>query len=235
MAALVVDEPAKTKAANLAPVETTKPAALANKRNPFFASFSKLGSKKSISEAKPLEAAPIKDKDADTVEPVSAEALVIPALEATEPLAAAIASPATVLVAAVTNGVTKTAEAKLEVKLETKTESTQKRKSIFGLGTSKDKKEEGDGEKLKTYFAKIRNTIKGKSSPKTAEKAPEKASEKTEETAAETAAKATAETAAEPTAETLAATDAIEATAEPIISEPISAAPAAAPQVSATA
>jgi hypothetical protein len=113
------------------------------------------------------------------------------------------------------------------VKPETKTEPPQNRKSSlpFGLGLSKEKKEEVDGEKTKTSpFAKIRQTIKGRSFPKAAEKAPEKAPEKTEETAAEPAVETPAAT-----------TEASETAAEPIISEPISAAPAAAPQVSATA
>jgi hypothetical protein len=225
-----VVEPAKTEVATPAPVETAKPATPANKRNSsiFGSLSSKFGQKKSVSEAKPSEAAPaVPVKDADIVEPVSAEAPVIPVPEASEPLAAAVASPATVPVTEVTNGVPETEEDKPEVKPETKSEPVQKRKSSlpFGLGLSKEKKDEVDGEKPKSSpFAKLRQTIKGKTSPKAAEKTPEKAPEKTEESASE------------PAVETPEVnTEAAETTAEPIISEPISAAPAAAPQVSATA
>jgi hypothetical protein len=230
VAAPVVDEPAKTEVATPGPAETAKPATPANKRNSsiFGSLSSKFGQKKSVSEAKPSEAAPVVPaKDTDVVEPISAEAPVIPAPEASEPLAAAVASPATVPVTEVTNGVPKTEEDKPEVKPETKSDPVQKRKSSlpFGLGLSKEKKDEVDGEKPKSSpFAKLRQTIKGKTSPKAAEKTPEKAPEKTEESASE------------PAVETPEVnTEAAETTAEPIISEPISTAPAAAPQVSATA
>jgi len=226
VAAPVVDEPAKTEVATPGPAETAKPATPANKRNSsIFGSFSsKFGQKKSVSEAKPSEAAPVVPaKDTDVVEPISAEAPVIPAPEASEPLAAAVASPATVPVTEVTNGVPKTEEDKPEVKPETKSDPVQKRKSSlpFGLGLSKEKKDEVDGEKPKSSpFAKLRQTIKGKTSPKAAEKIPEK----------------TEESASEPAVETPEVnTEAAETTAEPIISEPISTAPAAALQVSATA
>jgi hypothetical protein len=238
VAAPVVDEPAKTEE-KAAPAETTKPA---NKRNSsiFGSLSSKFGSKKAVSEVKPSsEAAPaVPAKDATTTEPVSAEAPVIPAPEASEPLATAVESPAAVPTTEVTNGVTEPEEVKPEVKPETKTEVPQKRKSSlpFGFG-GKEKTAETDGEKKPSPFARIRQTIKGKSSPKSAEKAAEKAPEKTEEAAAEPAAAAAAEATAEPatTEEPAITSEAAEIPTEPKISEPNSAAPAATQQISTTA
>jgi hypothetical protein len=163
-------------------------------------------------------------KDAAAVEPVSAEAPVIPAPEASEPLAASVETPATAPATEQTKA--ETEEAKPEVKPEPKTEVAQKRKSSlpFRLGSPKEKTAEVDGEKPLSPFAKLRQTIKGRSSPKAAEKTPEKASEKAEEKAAEPATETPATT-SEPAA----------TTTEPVISEPISAAHQPTTEVSATA
>jgi hypothetical protein len=144
---------------------------------------------------------------------------VIPAVESTEPLATSVASPATVPTetVAVTNGETKPAE--------TPAVKSDKRKSSLPWLNSKKEKaatsdEEGEKEKPLSPFAKLRATVKGRTSPKT-EKAPEKAAEPA------------AEPVAEPSTE---ATEAAPVAAEePVISEPVQAAHNSTPQVSATA
>lgn len=213
----VVEDPAATEPAApvteepvvAAPAET-KPAP--TKRNSIFGtlkSFTQHKEKKPEAEAAP--AVPAKD-----AEPVSETAPVIPAVESTEPLAAAVASPATVPTetTAVTNGDTKAAE--------TPVVKNDKRKSSLPWLTKKEKTtSDEEGEKPLSPFAKLRATVKGKSSPKA-----EKTAEKPVEPSAEPA------TATEPTAEAPVADVKPE---EPIVSEPIPAAHTSTPQVSATA
>lgn len=133
---------------------------------------------------------------------------MIPAVESTEPLAASVASPATVPTdaTATTNG-----EA---AATETPASKNEKRKSSLPWLSKKEKAttsdDEAEKEKPLSPFAKLRATVKGKS-PKA-----EKASEKPTETVAESAG--------EPTA-----------VEEPVVSEPVPAAPASTAQVSATA
>lgn len=222
------DEPAKTDALAAAPTESARPAAASKRNSSIFGTLSsKFGQKKSTSDRKASsEAAPeVPAKDAVAVEPVSAEAPVIPAPETSEPLAAAVESPAVAPTTKQTSATAEAEEPKPEVKPETKTEVAQKRKSSlpFGFG-SKEKTTEVDGEKPKSSFAKLRQTIKGRSSPRAAEKAPEKAAEKTEEKAVE------------PVEETPAVTsDAAATTTDPVVSEPLSAAHQPSTTVSATA
>jgi hypothetical protein len=209
VAAPVVDESAKADAAVPATAETTRPAAAKRQSSLFGTLSSKFGQKRSVSDSKPsTDVAPaVPSKDVPVVAPVSAEAPVIPAPEASESLAAAVQSPATVPVTETVVPAAAAEEVKPEVKAETKAEAAQnKRKSSlpFGLG-------------------KLRQTIKGKNSPK-AEKTSEKAAEKTEEPAAES------------TVETPAATKATDVTAtEPVVSEPVPAVHQPVHQVSATA
>ena len=141
------------------------------KRNSIFGSlksqFSQQKEKKPATETAP--AVPAKD-----AEPVAESAPVIPAVETTEPLATSVASPATVptetTTAPVTNGETKAAE--------TPVVKNDKRKSSIPWLGKKDKATTSDeeGEKPKSPFARIRGTLKSKTSPK-AEKAPEKSVE----------------------------------------------------------
>ena len=141
---------------------------------------------------------------------------MIPAVESTEPLAAAVAAEAPAETAA-TNGATPATEAPAI--------KTEKRKSSLPWLSKKEKPvasdDEAEKEKPLSPFAKLRATVKGKA-PK-AEKPAEKAAE---EPAAEGAA-ATDAPAAE--AEAAPAAAAVE---EPVVAEPI---PAATAQVSATA
>jgi hypothetical protein len=177
------------------------------KRNSIFGSLKSPFHKEKKTET---EAPVVPAKDA---EPVSENAPVIPAVEASEPLATSVASPATVPAetteAPVTNGETKAAE--------TPVVKTDKRKSSLPWLTKKDKTATSDEEteKPKSPFAKLRATVKGKSSPK-AEKAAEKPVESTETPAAE------------PATETPAVT-------EPVVSEPAKVVPATTPQVTASA
>jgi len=170
-------------AAPASPVETKKPAI--GKRNSVFGTLtSRFGSKKTASEPK-AEAV----KDEPSVDQVAADAPVIPAPEASEPLADAVQSPATEETPA-TNGdpitETKAEESKPETKPAIKSD---KRKSSlpFGFGSTREKTEkapETDGEKPKSPFAKIRQTIKGKSSKtKTADKPAENAEQAASEPA----------------------------------------------------
>jgi hypothetical protein len=208
----VEETPKAEEAAPASPVEAKKPTT--SKRNSVFGTItSKFGSKKAASESKTDAPPAVPAKDETPVEPISAEAPVIPPPEASESLAAAVQSPATVPVeeTPVTNGASAAVETKAEeAKSETKPAiKSERRKSSlpFGLGSSKEKTEkapEVDGEKPMSPFAKLRQTIKGRS-PKA------KAAEKSEETPAEPAADAPTTT-SEPT----------EATAEPVVSEPVS-------------
>lgn len=176
--------PVTTEAAAVAPVaaeetlaeepktetEAFQPAP-ANKRNSIFGSlksqFSQQKEKKPATETAP--AVPAKD-----AEPVAESAPVIPAVETTEPLATSVASPATVPTETTTlhttNGETKAAEAPVV--------KSDKRKSSLPWLNKKEKTTTSDeeGEKPKSPFARIRGTIKSKTSPK-AEKAPEKSIE----------------------------------------------------------
>jgi hypothetical protein len=171
----------------------------ASKRHSSLFDFkSRFGSKKPAAESTP--AVPAKDEEAVT----STEAPVIPAVEQSEPLATSIETPATVPAEAVTND-----EPVAEVAAEpTKAE---KRKSAlpFGFGQKKEKATEAEGEKPLSPFAKLRQTVKGKSS-KTAEKPVE-----TEVPAAVEGTEAN-----------------VEAAEEPIVAAPIQ---ASTPVVSATA
>jgi len=192
------EEPAAEVAATEeAVVPETRPAA-SKRHSSLFDFKSRFGSKKVVAEATP--AIPAKDDEVVT----STEAPVIPAVEQSEPLATSIASPATVPAETVTNG-----EAAAEV-AETKTE---KHKSAlpFGLGQKKEKSAETQGEKPLSPFAKLRQTVKHKTSSKSAEKP-----------AAETEAPAAAETTEAP----------VEATEEPVAAAP---AQTSTPVVSATA
>lgn len=187
-----VTEPPKEDAksedvAPASPVETKKPAI--GKRNSVFGTLtSRFGSKKTASE--PKADAALAAKDEPSVDQVAADAPVIPAPEASEPLADAVQSPATEETPA-TNGdpitETKAEESKPETKPAIKSD---KRKSSlpFGFGSTREKTEkapETDGEKPKSPFAKIRQTIKGKSSSKT--KTADKPAENAEQAASEPA------------------------------------------------
>jgi len=193
--------------------ETTKPTP--TKRNSI---FGQLQSRFSTKEKKPEAEAPaVPAKDAEPTEPVSETAPVIPQVESTEPLAASVESPATVpteTTIPATNGETKT---------ETPAVKSDKRKSSLPWLTKKEKptsdSEEGEKEKPKSPFAKLRATVKGKSSPK-AEKV-----EKTPETKVE-----------EPETKAEAAPAAAPVTEEtPVVSEPVPAVQATTPQVTASA
>ncbi|KFY21656.1 hypothetical protein V493_07215 [Pseudogymnoascus sp. VKM F-4281 (FW-2241)] len=212
-AAPVVEEaavPVEAPAAEAAVVEEAavpeaRPAA-SKRHSSLFDFKSRFGSKKATSEATP--AVPAKDDEVVT----STEAPVIPAVEQSEPLATSIASPATVPAETVVAG-EPAAETAAEIKAE-------KRKSAlpFGLGQKKEKAPEVEGEKAEkplSPFAKLRQTVKHKTSPK--------AAEKPAETEAETPAAAT-----EATTETT-----VEANAEePVVAAPIQ---TTTPVVSATA
>lgn len=137
----------------------------ASKRHSSLFDFkSRFGSKKAAGEVTP--AVPAKDDEVVT----STEAPVIPAVEQSEPLATSIASPATVPAETVTNG---------EAAAETTEVKTEKHKSTlpFGLGQKKEKSSEGQGEKPLSPFAKLRQTVKHKTSSKSAEKPVEKSTE----------------------------------------------------------
>lgn len=203
IAAPTAEETAKVEEA--APVATEAPRPVGSKRNSSFLGLFK-GKKPSETKASEDTAPAVPAKDATVVEPVSAEAPVIPAPEATEPLAAAVASPATV---PTTEEVVAAPETE-EIKPEVKTETAQKRKSSLPWLSSKVKTPEAEGEKgNKTpFFSKIRQTVKGKTSPKA-----EKTAEKTEE------AQATEPASEAP--EVVAAKPAVEQPA--IVSEPVTA------------
>ncbi|KAL2063476.1 hypothetical protein VTL71DRAFT_5281 [Oculimacula yallundae] len=197
-----VVEPTPTVEATpaVAPVEARP---TPSKRNSIFdtlkSQFSQHKEKKPETETAP--AVPAKE-----TEPVSETAPVIPAVQESEPLATSVAAPATAPAetaeAPVTNGETKA--------VETPVVKTDKRKSSLPWLTKKEKATTSDdeAEKPKSPFAKLRATVKGKSSPK-AEKVSEKPA------ATEVAEPKTTET--------------------PVVSEPTPVVPQSTPQVSASA
>ncbi|QSZ37641.1 hypothetical protein DSL72_008740 [Monilinia vaccinii-corymbosi] len=193
-----------------APVEKPVPA----KRNSLFGT---LQSRFSHKKPEPEATSPIAAKEE---EPVSENAPVIPAVDATEPLATDAASPVETSEVPATNGETPKAP-------EVPSAKADKRKSTLPWLNKKEKSattSDEETEKPKSPFAKLRATVKAKSSPKA-----DKAAEKPVEPAAET--KADDKIAEDPTA-TEAAPDAT----EPVESEPVTAAPTSnTPQVSATA
>ncbi|KUJ24368.1 uncharacterized protein LY89DRAFT_572608, partial [Mollisia scopiformis] len=186
---------------------TEKPAP--TKRGSIFGNL-KFGQNKEKKTEAEAPAVPAKD-----AEPVSETAPVIPAVEASEPLATSVASPATVPTetteAPVTNGETKATEVP--------TTKSDKRKSSLPFFTKKEKvASDEEGEKVEkpkspSPFAKLRGTLKSKTSPKA-----EKAAEKPAEPAAEAPA------ASEPTP-----------APEPVVSEPEPVVPTSTPQVTASA
>lgn len=202
--------PETTETTEAAPVvaETTpaspteKPAP--TKRGSIFGNLKFGQHKEKKTEAEAAPAVPAKD-----AEPVSETAPVIPAVESTEPLATSVASPATVPAetteAPITNGETKTEAAPVT--------KSDKRKSSLPFFTKKEKvssEEEGekaDKPKSPGPFARIRATVKGKTSPK-----------------AEKPTEAAESSAAEPTP-----ADA------PVVSEPEPVVPQSTPQVTASA
>ncbi|KAF4632565.1 hypothetical protein G7Y89_g5566 [Cudoniella acicularis] len=183
------------------PTEAAKPTP--TKRNSIFGTLKSQFSQNK--EKKSEEAPAVPAKDATEPEPVSETAPVIPQVQSTEPLADSVEAAAPAEAAPVTNGETKT---------ETPVVKSDKRKSSIPWLTKKEKptSDEEGVEKPKSPFAKLRATVKGKSSPKAEkiEKAPEV---KAEEPAAEAAP----------------------AVEEPVVSEPVPAVTSATPQVSATA
>ncbi|KAM0128903.1 hypothetical protein ACHAP3_008072 [Botrytis cinerea] len=230
-AAPVVEEPvatevpATTEEAAIAPAVEEPVAAAAvpadkpvpTKRNSIFGTLqSRFSHKKPEPEAVSPVIAP-KDE-----EPVSENAPVIPAVDTTEPLNTNVEAPAPVEAteAPVTNGETPKA-------VETPITKADKRKSSLPWLNKKDKSaatSDEETEKPKSPFAKLRATVKSKSSPK---------ADKTAEKPLEPAAETTAEDKIE---EETTATEAAPVVTEPVVSEPVVAAPASTtPQVSATA
>ncbi|KAI6717001.1 hypothetical protein JHW43_000467 [Diplocarpon mali] len=174
-----------TPAVEEAPAPAEKP--ISSKRNSLFGTlksqFSQHKEKKPESEAAP--AVPAKE-----AEPVSESAPVIPAVEASEPLATSVAAPTTApsetTVNPVNNGETKPAETPMT--------KAEKRKSSLPWLNKKEKTittSDEETDKPKSPFAKLRATVKAKSSPK-AEKISEKPAT-TEETPEETQAPAVTE------------------------------------------
>ncbi|TVY59081.1 hypothetical protein LCER1_G000701 [Lachnellula cervina] len=202
-------EPVAATEETVPATEAVKPAP--SKRNSIFGQLQSRFSSKG--EKKEADAPAVPAKDAEATEPVSETAPVIPAVESTEPLATSVESPATVptetTTVPTTNGETKT---------EAPTTKTDKRKSSLPWMTKKEKPtSDEEGEKPKSPFAKLRATVKGKSSPKTekVEKTPETKAEEPETTPEVSEPAAVAE--------------------EPVVSEPVSAVPASTPQVTASA
>ncbi|KAI9047733.1 hypothetical protein LZ554_008443 [Drepanopeziza brunnea f. sp. 'monogermtubi'] len=192
-----VTEPTPAVEETVATTPAEKP--VQSKRNSIFGT---LQSRFSHKEKKPdAEVAPV--VPAKEAEPVSESAPVIPAVESSEPLApsatpTAVPTEATEVQA--TNG-----EAKAT---ETPTAKSDKRKSTLQWLSKKEKTgSDEEGEKPKSPFAKLRATVKGKTSPK-AEKVSEKPAT-TEESPAETAS--------------------------PAVQEPVKVAPASTPAVTASA
>lgn len=172
-----------TETAVAAPAEP-KPAP--SKRNSIFGSLKSSFGK----EKKPSTEAPVVPPK-DVSEPVSDSAPVIPPVDTSEtPAAEATEVPAT-------NGETKAAEPPAP--------KTRKGSSSLPWLSKKEKPATSDeeAEKPKSPFAKLRATVKGKSSPK-AEKAPEKPAE----------AEAAKEEAAAPV-------EAAPAAVDPVVSEPV--------------
>ncbi|KAG9235426.1 Pleckstrin homology domain-containing protein [Amylocarpus encephaloides] len=201
----VVEDPATA-------TETAKPTP--TKRNSIFGTLKSQFSQK---DKKATEAPVVPAKDTETAtEPVSETAPVIPQVEATEPLATTEATPevAPVEAAPVTNGETKVAETPV-------TKAEKRKSSLPWLSSKKEKptsdSEDGEKEKPKSPFAKLRATVKGKTSPKAEkEKAPET---KTEEATTEAAPATTAAPVVE----------------EPVVSTPTPAVATTTPQVTASA
>jgi len=184
-------------------VAETKPTT--SKRNSIFGTLkSQFSSNKVAKTETDAPAVPAKD----AAEPVAETAPVIPAVESSEPLAAAVASPATV-----PTETTELPETNGETKTETPVVKADKRKSSLPWLSKKEKPTSDDEvtEKPKSPFAKLRATVKGKTSPK--------AVEKPVETPATTEA---------PVEET-------PAVSEPIVSEPEPVIPTSTPQVAASA
>ncbi|EKD18196.1 immunogenic protein [Drepanopeziza brunnea f. sp. 'multigermtubi' MB_m1] len=177
-----VTEPTPAVEETVATAPAEKPAQ--SKRNSIFGT---LQSRFSHKEKKPdAEVAPV--VPAKEAEPVSETAPVIPAVESSEPLAPSVATPTAAPTESTevqaTNG-----EAKAT---DTPTAKSEKRKSTLQWLSKKEKTgSDEEGEKPKSPFAKLRATVKGKTSPK-AEKVSEKPAP-TEESAAETATPAVQE------------------------------------------
>lgn len=179
------------------PVE--KPA----KRNSIFGTLKSQWSTKTEKKSDDSPATPVKD-----AEPVSENAPVIPAVEASEPITSVETSvPVEVTEAPVTNG---------ESKIETPTVKSDKRKAslpFFGKKSAPTSEDETDKPAEKPFFARIRDTVNKKKSPKAAADKP-----------------------VEPTAGEASAVEDAPAVVEPAVaSEPNAALPAATAQVAASA
>lgn len=181
-------EVAPTKEASPAPVEPavvseTRPTP--SKRNSIFDSFKSFTHKEKKPEEKKTDESAVVAKEP---EPVSETAPVIPAVESSEPLSTSVAAPvvAPVEETPVTNGETKAAETPVVAPKSDKRKSSLPWLSKKKETTTSD--EEGEKEKPLSPFAKLRATVKAKSSPKaekTAEKTPEPVEAKKEDAVAE--------------------------------------------------
>lgn len=168
------EEPIATE--TTATTQESRPAA-SKRHSSIFDFKNRFGSKKVASETAAAPAVPIKDNEVVT----STEAPIIPAVEQSEPLATSLASPATVPTET-TTAEPITSEAS-DVKAETKPEvKSDRRKSSlpFGFGAKKEKTTETEGEKSMSPFAKLRQTVKHKATPKPVEKTEAKTEENTE-------------------------------------------------------
>lgn len=179
------EAPVETAAPAEAVVEETAPVAApapaperptATKRTSVFGSF--FGKKKSEADAAAPQVPP---KDTAS-EPITSEtAPVLPEPESSEPLAASVASPATV---PVENTTVVTAGEPVNGATESKElPKTEKRKSslpFFGQKKEKSATSDSEAEKPLSPFAKLRQTVKKASSPKT-EKSQKEAFETKEE------------------------------------------------------
>jgi len=226
-----------TNEAVVAPVVATEGThaerpAPAQKRSSIFGTLKSQFAPRREHKAETEAAPPVVPAKDIVAEPVSETAPVIPAVETTEPLATSVASPATVPTETTgdvpaTNGESKAAEAPFL--------KADRRKSSLPWLSKKEKSaasdEEGE-EKPLSPFAKLRATVKGRSSPKAAEKKEEKAEERKEEKAAASSA-VPAETKHEEIPAMV--SEAAPVTSDPAVSEPVSTTPVTAPQVSATA
>ncbi|PQE21769.1 immunogenic protein [Rutstroemia sp. NJR-2017a WRK4] len=222
----VTEAPATEEAPVVAPaaeeaVSPTTPAEkpLPTKRSSIFGTLQSRFSHKKPEPEAAAPAVPAKDEES-----VSENAPVIPAAESTEPLAESVEPvvPAEATEAPAVNGETKAPEAPVT--------KADKRKSTLPWLTKKEKSATSDDEAEKPLspFAKLRATVKGKSSPKT-----EKTAEKPVEPTAESKIEENTDDKI-PEEETPAA-EAAPVVSEPVVAEPVAAAPVSAPQVSATA
>ncbi|PQE03342.1 immunogenic protein [Rutstroemia sp. NJR-2017a BBW] len=222
----VTEAPATEEVPVVAPaaeeaVSPTTPAEkpLPTKRSSIFGTLQSRFSHKKPEPEAAAPAVPAKDE-----EPVSENAPVIPAAESTEPLAESVEPvvPAEATEAPAVNGETKVPEAPVT--------KADKRKSTLPWLNKKEKSATSDDEAEKPLspFAKLRATVKGKSSPKT-----EKTAEKPVEPTAESKIEENTDDKI-PEEETPAA-EAAPVVSEPVVAEPVAAAPVSAPQVSATA